>query len=205
MSERIKLTAGPGRRSTEHERSVTLALAGHPRLAGAQRLNSAPWHKEWQRGGKGRCRPAPGGPQPSLGGREGKPPPEPGKEAWGGTAGTAQDRLSALLPDPCPLPGGTHACTLHGDRGALPGKGVGGSHPAAGEPGPVSPSPCAAVPRSTPAPPRQPALCRCPLQAGLWPGFVLPAETGRRLQETLGPRPGSDTVLQPRSLRWEPE
>lgn len=38
LSEQIKLTAGPGLGSTEHERSVTLALAGHPRLAGAQPL-----------------------------------------------------------------------------------------------------------------------------------------------------------------------
>lgn len=132
------------------------------------------------------------------GGRGTHTPPSWGREA-------AQDRLCAPLPGLCPLLGdscpdptygwGDPAWERSGGAPALPpgSRDLYGHHR-------TLPYGARHVP-----PPRQAALYRCPLQAGLWPGVTLPAETGRRLQETLGPRPGSHTMLQPRSLHRDPE
>lgn len=171
LSERIKLTAGPGRGRTEHERSATLALAGHPRLAGLIQRRGT-------RSGRGEGR------------GDAEHPGDPGP-VWGGGRGNlarAGWTLRTPAQDSCP-----HPAWGQGDPGWERSRELPGRHRT---------PPWHA---RHPPPPRQAALSRCPLQAGPWPGFTLPAETGRRWQETLGPRPGSDTVCQPRSLRRDPE
>lgn len=149
-----------------------------------------------------------GTPAQFEGGRKGTPHhhlPEMGQGGLGRAAGTAWVGLCAPLLGPCPFPGDSCLDPARGEGGPRLGKERGAPSPLPGSrdlSGRHRTLPYRA--RHLP-PPSQAALYRCPLQVGLWPGFTLPAETGKRLQETLGPRPWSDTVRQPRSLRRDPE